>query len=636
MIEPARASVRPRAFSSDGTETLLLEEEVGRLVTEKASGAIAVVGGVGSGKTTALRHLAALLPSGTKVTFLDQPPVWEITKPSRLVVYSTTAVHHSSHLAIYSLVGWGKDDLIEYLLALHTDRCASVISRINVRDFDLLEGIPDLWQIALEELAADPSCPGARSALVRFVEGLLTDVASKERVQHACLHCLVHGPERFLPDLGGIASSRQLLRVLRHRPVQALLTVERVVTDLRAGANCEYFALRLPRDVVEEAGQAILGEEPPLQHLRCLLAGPVGIHAMAASLLHIVDPDWVPESDPPPRLEGAYLDKVRWPGAQLKRANLAGADLSQADLHGANLDHARLTKANLTRADLREASLLQTHGNHATMRRALLTNAKLGEFRGEGCQLTFANLSGARADLATFGDADLASANLEGASLRGTSFLRANLKEANFRNTDLAQANLSGAKIDEADFTNANFSGADLSPLRLRAANLTGARFPGANLAMCDLEYIELPDADFSGAHLRGALLTGSVMPNADFSRASLQEAGLAEIEWEGASLRDADLRGASFHLGSSRSGRVYSPIACEGSRTGFYTDDYDEQTFKSPEEIRKANLCRADLRGACLDDVDFYLVDLRGALYDARYEAHLRSCGAILEARVS
>ena len=62
---------------------------------------------------------------------------------------------------------------------------------------------------------------------------------------------------------------------------------------------------------------------------------------------------------------------------------------------------------------------------------------------------------------------------------------------------------------------------------------------------------------------------------------------------------------------------------------------DYDEQTYKAPEEIRKANLCGVDLRGAILDGVDFYLVDLRGAKYDEKYADHLRRCGAILEARV-
>ncbi len=67
----------------------------------------------------------------------------------------------------------------------------------------------------------------------------------------------------------------------------------------------------------------------------------------------------------------------------------------------------------------------------------------------------------------------------------------------------------------------------------------------------------------------------------------------------EGEALTGADLRFATFHLGSTRSGLVGSPIACEGSRTGFYTDDFDAQDFKPPEEIRKANLCGADLRGA-------------------------------------
>jgi uncharacterized protein YjbI with pentapeptide repeats len=153
-------------------------------------------------------------------------------------------------------------------------------------------------------------------------------------------------------------------------------------------------------------------------------------------------------------------------------------------------------------------------------------------------------------------------------------------------------------------------------------------------LVKCDLEGMELPAADFGDADLKDALLTGSTMPRACFDRACLTGAGLADVDWEGASLRDADLSGASFHMGSSRCGLVGSPIACEGSRTGFYTDDYTEQDFKAPEEIRKANLCHADLRGAKIADVDFYLVDLRHAQYDAEHKDHLRRCGAILEER--
>jgi uncharacterized protein YjbI with pentapeptide repeats len=122
------------------------------------------------------------------------------------------------------------------------------------------------------------------------------------------------------------------------------------------------------------------------------------------------------------------------------------------------------------------------------------------------------------------------------------------------------------------------------------------------------------------------------VVPGADFRCAQLAGAALADIDWEGADLRDADLRRCSFHLGSSRSGLVGSPIAGHGSKTGFYTNDSDEQSYKSPEEIRKANLRGADLRGARIENTDFYLVDLRDAKYDPSQAEHFRRCDAILQ----
>lgn len=83
--------------------------------------------------------------------------------------------------------------------------------------------------------------------------------------------------------------------------------------------------------------------------------------------------------------------------------------------------------------------------------------------------------------------------------------------------------------------------------------------------------------------------------------------------------------------MGSSRSGLVGSPIACEGSKTGFYTDDREEIYFKRPEEVRKANLRGADLRGANIEGTDFYLVDLRDAQLDRWQQIHVMRCGAIL-----
>ena len=133
---------------------------------------------------------------------------------------------------------------------------------------------------------------------------------------------------------------------------------------------------------------------------------------------------------------------------------------------------------------------------------------------------------------------------------------------------------------------------------------------------------------------LTGALLSASRMPRANLRKADLRRAGLADIDLEGADLREADLRQCTFHLGSSRSGLVDSPIASEGTRTGFYTDDFAAQHFQSPEEIRKANLRRADLRGAQIEGTDFYLVDLRGALFDDAQAEHFCRCKAILADR--
>jgi uncharacterized protein YjbI with pentapeptide repeats len=165
----------------------------------------------------------------------------------------------------------------------------------------------------------------------------------------------------------------------------------------------------------------------------------------------------------------------------------------------------------------------------------------------------------------------------------------------------------------------------------MRTARLTGACLDSACLIEAQMEDISWPDAKLLGADLRGAHLTGSRLPRADLRGAKFSGAGLAEIAWERADLRRADLRGATFHMGSSRSGLVGSPIACEGSKTGFYTDDFEDMHFKHPEEIRNANLCGADLRGARIDGLDFYLVDLRGAKLDEDQLVHVRRCGAIL-----
>ena len=617
VAEPIR--VRPRVVSESG-ESVPLEHEIGPILASHDQGVLRLTGADGSGKTTAIDYLSRILPPHLGVTCLDAPEPQALREAaSRGVAVFTACRSGLISLMEWKLAPWGRDEWIEYLVAGAADRCASVMARLARRGDEtaLLGGTPELWATVLDLMAADDSIEGPRQALRIELARRLADGDFCRLVETDCLQAVVvfQHPTMGVELLRRRDPDQIVFRLARHRPVQLLLSADRVADDLARGEVAEFFAHRFPGDLITETVLRIAGRPKALEHLMELASGPdMTMHPTAASLLHALGTGWRP-ARPSPRLEGAYLEGASWPSIVLSDAEMRGVDPSLANLWGARLDRALLGDARLYAADLRTASLRGAHLEGANLRLARLAAAHAEGALFETAQLNAADLEAAILDRAILRGADLRDARLAGASLIGA---------------DLARADIAGA-----DFGRADLSGAVLSEIKLSTARIAGARFAGANLLRGDLEGMELPNADFAGADLSEALLTGSRMPGANFCRARLSHAGLAEVEWERVNLRHADLREAAFHLGSSRSGMVGSPIACEGSRTGFYTDDFDEQDFKSPEEIRKANLAGADLRGANIEGVDFYLVDLRNARVDADQIPHLRSCGAILESRV-
>ena len=618
-VDPGPARVRPRVYSTESGESLPLQDEIGPILAAHERGAIRVSGPDGSGKSTALTHLARLMPPHLQVRFLDGPDPLALAEASARgrVVFSNSPA--SNLLADLTLAPWGDDEWIEYLLARDRDSCAPVMARLAGRgsERDLLGGIPELWKVVLDRMAADDSVEGPRQALRIEFDHIFADREFRGLIEGDCLDALVvrgKGSTRLLECLRRHGPDEATSRMIRHRAIQLLLAADRIADDLAQDAECRVLAAPLPRDLVREAASRISGRPEATDRLRLLMAGrDETIHPMAASLLHALRVGWRPDK-PASCLKGAFLEEAPWAAIGLVGADLREVDLSRAELWGARLDRARLENARLSSADLRTASL-----RAAQFRGADLHRARLAKARAEGADFECGRLEAADFEETVLDRAVLRHADLSGARLTGAS---------------LVGADLTLARIEGADFSRANLSGAILRGLKLAGARFEGARFGEADLSRCDLEGMVLPHADFADANLGDALLTGSRMPDANFRGANLRGAGLAEVEWERADLRGADLREAAFHLGSSRSGLVGSPIACEGSRTGFYSDDYDDQDFKSPEEIRKADLREVDLRGAKLDGVDFYLVDLRGARVDPEHVVHLRRCGAILESR--
>ncbi len=161
-----RARVRPRVLSPETGEALPLTDFVGPILAGGGSGVIRIQGPPGSGKTTALDHLAGVVPPHLSVSFLDEPhrPSDIVEALSRgWVVYTSRDASFPTALATnLKLAPWGEDEWIEYLLASDRRHCSSVMARLARAkpETAMLGGNPELWGLVLDRMMADPSVAG--------------------------------------------------------------------------------------------------------------------------------------------------------------------------------------------------------------------------------------------------------------------------------------------------------------------------------------------------------------------------------------------------------------------------------------------------------------------------------------------
>jgi uncharacterized protein YjbI with pentapeptide repeats len=642
--------VRPRIISEISGEHLLLDDVLEPFLRSDRPGVICIRGEPGAGKSAALKHLASQIPRATVAEILDAPDPARVTELSdrMLVIYTAVEPADVRHLAVLRLAPWGEDECLEYLMVAgcSKQRCASVLQRIRATPGLDAPETPELWRICLDGMAADERL-GCEEALRRHlderVHGTLREQARELSFEKLVLPSLgsfdevkLYGHSGFLGFLMGRGLSAEDIRLLRNKQVRMLLAVERLVGGDGGEFYGEALERRLPPEMIVKAGRAVARKHRAVDALRSYVCRRQS-QPMAASLLNAAMLGWKPDPNIQ-RFKDAYLPRADWTEVTIADACFEDADLTEAHFRYSTLDHATFRNARLRRADLRACRLARVDARNADLTGADLSLASAAN----------ADFSGAELREARFAVSGLQGARFIGADLRGASFLQANLEGAIFQTqaknffNDIKEIGLAlgpvqpeaPTRFDGVDFTSANLEGARLVGADLRDALLAGARFGRAALDSANLEGIEVPGAPFDEADLRAALLTGSVLTGASFRKAKLRYAKLADIQWENADLREADLGGATFHMGSSRSGLVFGDPS-EGTRNGFYTDDYNDQSFRAPEEIRSANLRGADLRGANLEGTDFYLVDLRDARITPDQENWLRRCGAILESRV-
>jgi uncharacterized protein YjbI with pentapeptide repeats len=593
---PKRAVVRPRVVAFEGpTQTpKLLEDLLAELLAQGRQGTVFVTGPLGFDVTEALRHVAHVFRSEA-VRIADGDRFAAGPPSSSLVVVRGFQVRGVEVLAQVVLAPWTKDDLIEYLLDKHKDKCGDVLMRLMPeRWYALMQGTPSLWAPVLNLLAKDETVADIVSAL-RIVIARRTNNKTLARLRRRAFDTFVSADAHAEGKIGFDASDLLELDATRR-----VLVIDETLDRMHGGRKILSEDVFTFHPMLDDLVAEVPRDPRSIRRLESALLGQGHFPAsLAASVLHRLEPERLAGSIElvlrrlkPPLLDDTSLPRVRWPASQLQGLHARRSDLRNAHLPGANLEAARLETANLADADLSGATL-----HEADLFQASLRNA---------------NLMGANLTGACLGDVDLTGAQLTCATL-----VYSDLRFARLSGTNLELTDLTAARLDDTD---------------LREVRIDGSFLVGTSMMHSQLGGLVASHLDGTGAKLSEADLTASRLRDVCLVDADLTGAGLADVDWEGIDLRGADLTHASFHLGSSRSGLVVSGYPSQGTRTGFYTEDGLDLTHRPPEEIRKANLRGARLRGAKVFDTDFYLVDLRDAEYDAGQEAHFRACGAILE----
>ncbi|QDV87233.1 pentapeptide repeat-containing protein [Stieleria magnilauensis] len=621
MIQPVLSPVAPRVVSPiSGDVTPLVDQIEGLL----GRGKPIRVRLEGEGRTGALKHLAAAFPepmAADRLHLDDESQPFELGDAVVTVVTSKLIVCD----LVLKLCAWSRDDFIEYLLAVHPDRCRSVMSRLNDANLRYASGSPAVWRLILDRMAADPNVCEIESIVVDEVHRRIGDQVRSRALADMML---MHSAEAFgmfpladvLPESVG--------QILSQADVAMAFTNERFVGRLRSSDVADVQTLmsyRWPWERLQSIAKLIDKSDQIQGNLSKAFAdGRSSSAATSATLLCLCDPQWKP-SGQQLCLCGGRFDNAVWPEIDLRSADLNGARFCNANLTRARFDGACLRSVDFSGAVLRHADLSQPSRNPD---HPAATGVEAGEDRHRQRKAA-EEVRPAVRDIVTgsFRNADLSHANLSGRCFRHCDLIDADLTGVRAHGVLFEEAAIDGADVRSGDFSQSRFLKMDF-----QNTTIDDASFYCSDFLQVNLDAVTAANVSFQHCGLSYASMTASTLTACNFHDATLVNAKLAEINWQDCDLRDADLRGCTFHLGSTRCGLVGSPYPSHGTRTGFYTDDFDEQYFKSPEVIRKANLSGSDLRGADISGVDFYLVDLRDAKFDPDQRKQFVATGAILD----
>lgn len=385
-------------------------------------------------------------------------------------------------------------------------------------------------------------------------------------------------------------------------------------------------------------------------------------------------------------------------GADLCKCDLSDAKLMRAKLNAADLSGANLTRADLTEAQLEEVKDEDTKvtlkaaakAHDVILNDAVLINSRLSRVELPRAKMQRANLKGAFMEGVDLTDADLTDAYLEGAKLLGATLNGAVLRGSHIDNetqleptwalawqfvnlplTDvvlpsvlpnLDSANIQGANVSFLNLTSASLRWANLQNVTavetilagvdLSAASCIEANFQRADLSNTKLIGTNLTNADLSWCNLRGAILDDSTQIDSKWRLVWAilnQKSPTTEVEitlgdydasptnpWlEWREVKDGRFRGPDLSKVSLEAANLSSAnLSHVDMQNAALADTWLNGANLSGARLRGASLLNANLTDAVLDNTDFTLADLTGAIVSRQQLMNALTNGARLDCR--
>lgn len=519
----------------------------------------------------------------------------------------------SGNMPCFELAGWGIFEFVDYLRQQGFDY-ERVMKIVVTLDTTFAGGAPRIWGPVLEYLARkveSNSILPEPLTVFDLLSDLITDELDEDlHFLNSFLDSLISS-RREVPlqrHFGDIPSNIEF--ILRNEDARMPFLARRIVERLRLG-DPEVIQTWLLAATDRWLEGHLRGDEEAKQYILKDYEFEQSNVAAHWSLLLLCDPDWHPVNADSKHATRANLTKANWGKLTANSAIIDGTNLEHADLSHSTFECCNFNGVDFTLADLSSTSM-----GKCNLRSSLFHFAKFSRANIDSCTFYEAQLQDAILTETMIKESQFPGCNFTGANMTFLIAKSCDFRKALLIEVELDNARLEQCRLDDLDLRTVMFEGATLRQCKLSSTNFEDVRLD-----------CEFSDCDFSSSLLTGSVASGIVLRDCNFSLA-----GMADIEWTNCDLRGAKFIASAFHLGSTRCGTLDSPYPSHGTRTGYYTDDYEDLHFKNPESIRKAALVDCDLRGAVLDKTDFYLVDLRGSKYDSCYESHLQRCGAILD----